>query len=214
MKILSALLLAFLSSFPALAQPLFSPAPAGGLAVSYLSRAEVNEALLAHGLHERFSLGLHGIRNHWPSRTELHYALLRLDTRLAGESTELSSWRVHAITGLGLANKLKGVDRLASELGLEGVADTPAMHLSLRAITIGAKDFDSKHFVRARAGYYPYSAQLHEPSVLFLMQAQYENLAQHRIEWGPAMRFGFRNVGLELYGNFKGNWSFAFGFAH
>lgn len=208
------MLLALLLPTLASAQSLFSPPPLGALAVSYHSRAEANEALVSYGLHDRFALGLHGLRNHWPQRTELHYAIARLDTKLAGEKTESSEWRLHAITGLGLANKLKGIDRLASQLGLEAEMDTPTAHASLRAYSLGAKDFDSKQFVRARAGFRPYRAEGNEPSALFFMQAQYENLAQHRIEWGPALRLDFRNVGLELYGNFKGNWSFAFGFVY
>lgn len=213
-KKIAALLLIFSTPLPAHARTLFSPAPEKQLSVSYLSRAQVNEAIIAYGLSERFSFGLHGIRNHWPQRTELHYALFRLDTKLAGEKSENMEWRIHSITGLGLANKLRGVDRLVYQLGMESELDTATAHLGLRAYTLGASDFDSKNFIRARAGFRPYEASAKEPGALFFLQAQYENLAQHRIEWGPAMRFSYRNVDLELYGNFKGNWSFAFGFIY
>ncbi len=187
--------------------------PSGTYGLNFMSRPEVNDAQLFYAFSDVFALGFHGIRNHWPTKVELHFALLQLNARLFELERNGSRFSLFSLTGGGLANKLRGVDRFAHLIGLEGEVETRALYGNLQASTIGARDYDRKNFVRVRAGFYPYRVEERESlQSLFMMHALYENHATHRIEWGPMMRFSVRNVALELYGNFKGQYSFAFSF--
>jgi hypothetical protein len=188
--------------------------PAGTWGASFLARPEVNDIQLAYSFHDRFALAFHGIRNHWPQKVELHYGLFQLQARLARWESEKARLAVHVMGGAGWANKLKGVDRLAHIAEAQAELETARTLSELRATTIGARDFDRKNFLRARTGFALFEPAPDSWKAYAMLHALYENLAQHRIEYGPMLNLKYRNLATAFYGNFKGAFSWEFSFTY
>lgn len=187
-------------------------APDGSFGAFFAVRTETSDVAIDYGLSEHFSLGLRAIRNHWPNEVELHYGLAQLTSRFFEERGAEYRSSAYAFTGAGMANKLSGINRAAFLLGFESDYETPYAYLDLQISTIGATDFEQKYFVRGRAGLFPYFAGYHSFKSLLLIHALYENRAAHSVDWGPVVHFQYSNFMAELYGTFKGAFSFSFGF--
>jgi hypothetical protein len=178
-------------------------------------RKEATDSRITWGFTDRFRFGFRGVRTDWPkANLELHYGLFEADLSIL--STPINSSGFLDLTlgaGLGLANKLNGINRLAYLALVDATLVQSLVYLNLSTTFIGANDFYQKNFVKSRLGLFAKKSEDNSSvSAMVLMNAFYENHADHLIEWGPSLRTEYQNITAEWFLTFKGAYSFSLGY--
>ncbi len=195
------------------AEDRFPIPPAESLGGQFLFHPNENDWTFSYSPSDRYSIAFRALRIDWrPSDVELHYGFITLNTLLYRLENPHTQFSLYLTPGLGLANKLTAINRLAYHLGGESTLESRTYYGNLKFTGLAAPDFDLKSILRFRVGFYPFRDPILGWTALLLAQATYESKRAYEMEWGPVLRLQRNNLYLETFGNFKGTLAMSLGF--